>query len=151
MSNCQSPDSVDTLPLRSRGCVFYDLVITRRWTGTCTALQHATRAGATVNPWKFFNGNCRGRASWSERHPLVAVVPEWTKKTKQSTECWFFRRETRSIMEREESQERATGAAKAYLDLHAQQDLDSRQRLRPRHQALQGGRTEATGARCQPF
>jgi hypothetical protein len=30
-------DSVDTLPLRSRGRVFYDLVITRKWTGTCNA------------------------------------------------------------------------------------------------------------------
>jgi|SRR5580658_4153108 transcriptional regulator with PAS, ATPase and Fis domain len=55
------------------------------------------------------------------------------------------------MMEREESQEQATGTAKAYLDLHAQQDLDSHQRLRTRHQALQRGRTEAAGARCQPF
>jgi DNA-binding NtrC family response regulator len=55
------------------------------------------------------------------------------------------------MMEQEESQEQATGTAKAYLDLHAQQDFDGRQRLRPRHQALQLGRTEAAGAHCQPF
>jgi len=43
------------------------------------------------------------------------------------------------------------GTAKAYLDWQAQQDLDSR-RLRPRHQALQRGRSEAAaGACCQRF
>jgi transcriptional regulator with PAS, ATPase and Fis domain len=54
-------------------------------------------------------------------------------------------------MERKESVEQAGGTAKTYLDWHAQQDLDSRQRLRPRDQALPPGRREATGGRCQAF
>jgi DNA-binding NtrC family response regulator len=54
-------------------------------------------------------------------------------------------------MERKESVEQAGGTAKTYLDWHAQQDLDSRQRLRPRDQALPIGRREAVGGRCQPF
>ncbi len=54
-------------------------------------------------------------------------------------------------MERKESVEQAGGTAKTYLDWHAQQDLDSRQRLRPRDQALPHGRREAAGGRCQPF
>jgi two-component system response regulator HydG len=55
------------------------------------------------------------------------------------------------MMERKESLEQATGNAKAYLDWHAQHDLDSRQRLRPRQHALQRGRREAAEAHFQPF
>jgi DNA-binding NtrC family response regulator len=54
-------------------------------------------------------------------------------------------------MERKESLEQAGGTAKTYLDWHAQQDLDSRERLRPRDQPLPLGRKEAAGGRCQPF
>jgi DNA-binding NtrC family response regulator len=55
------------------------------------------------------------------------------------------------MRKQKESLEQGVGSSKAYLDWQAQQDLDSRQRLR-RHQALQRGRSEAAvGARCQPF
>jgi len=43
------------------------------------------------------------------------------------------------------------GIMKAYFDWQTQQDLDSRQRLRPRHQALKRGRSEAAaGVHCSP-
>jgi DNA-binding NtrC family response regulator len=63
----------------------------------------------------------------------------------------FSARETRSMRGRKESLEQAMGTAATYLDWHAQQDRDSRRRLRP-HQAVQRGRSEAAaGTRCQPF
>jgi DNA-binding NtrC family response regulator len=83
-------------------------------------------------------------------HSLVAVVlsvvPTMDEKTERSTT-----QGNEAIMERKESLEQAGGAAKTYLDWHAQQDLDSRERLRPRDQPLPPGRREATGGRCQPF
>jgi DNA-binding NtrC family response regulator len=54
-------------------------------------------------------------------------------------------------MERKESLELAGGTARTYLDWHAQQDLDNRERLRPRDQPLPHGRRETAGGRCQPF
>ena len=51
-----------------------------------------------------------------------------------------------------ESLEQAMGITETQLDWRAQQDLDSRRRLRPGHQALERGRSEAAvGPRCQPF
>jgi transcriptional regulator with PAS, ATPase and Fis domain len=51
-----------------------------------------------------------------------------------------------------ESLEQAMGITETHLDWQVQQDLDSRRRLRPGHQALERGRSEAAvRARCQPF
>src|ERR1700684_849552 len=74
--------SVDTLPLRSRGRIFYDLAITRRWSGTCNVYSNHAKWG---------NGGLMDitLTQTPKPHSLVAVVlsvvPTMDEKTERST------------------------------------------------------------------